>query len=118
MYLLDVLSKVDTIKPNSYSYLQKKKWVKKIETDIIDYINIHEGERVKNEFSLFDNPKLTLDEKYEDVYVYYVVSMIDLSNAEYVLYNNSALYFNNNFISWKNDFKRTHKVRKNTCISV
>lgn len=118
MKLSDVLAKVDLIKPNSYSQSQKKMWAKKIEADIIDYINIHEGEKVKNEFSLSDNPTLTLDEKYTDVYVYYLVSMIDLANMEYVLYNNSALFFNDSFIKWKNDFKRTHKTKQKTDISV
>lgn len=101
MNVSEIITKCDRIKPNSYSYSQKKDWLGKIESDIIEYANMYSKKKITSEFENSDNPLLYLCKDYENIYLYYLISMIDLSNQEYDLYNNSSLFFNHEFGSWK-----------------
>ncbi len=109
MRFLDVLSACDSLKPNEYSHAQKRRWINKIESDIREYAALYSNQKADMSFKYEDNPVLYLNDNFSDVYVYYLISMIDLNNQEYQLYNNSALYFNSAFNNWKK-----HHRRKNT----
>ena len=108
MRISDVISQCDTIKPNTYSFSQKKKWLLKIETDIRKYAALYSEKKCECQLADKENPELFLDDSKEDIYVYYLISMIDLSNQEYALYNNSAAYFNNLYTEWKKEHRRNH----------
>ena len=103
----DIITKCDRIKPNGYSYLQKRSWLKKAESDIIEYVNMYSGTKTPCMFDSSDNPDLYLDDTHENIYLYYLISMIDLSNQEYDLYNNSSAFFNHEFLLWKRKFRQS-----------
>ena len=102
----DVITMCDTLKPNEYSHNQKRKWINKIEADIRRYATMYSEKVPDMSFTNEENPVLHLEEELSDIYVYYLVSMIDLSNQEYQLYNNSAAYFNSVFTEWKKRHRR------------
>ena len=69
-------------------------------------------------FAEDDNPELMLDKNYTDLYVYYLVSMADMANAEYRLYTISSTYFNGLFERWKKMYRTSNKPQTNICIKI
>lgn len=114
----DIITKCDNIKPNVYSYKQKLGWLKKIESDITEYVNNYREDKIHPKFHLSDNPTLYLDDCEENIYLYYLISMIDLSNQEYDLYNNSGLFFNHELNSWKKKYRRENKPKCDISIKI
>ena len=106
MRLSEIIAQCDTIKPNTYSFSQKKKWLMKIESDIRQYSTMYSDKKADMTFIDEENPGLSLDESKEDIYLYYLISMIDLSNQEYALYNNSVAYFNSVYGEWQKQHRR------------
>lgn len=109
MTAADIISKCDRIKPNVYSQSQKRDWLNKIETDIRQYAVLYSKDEADLSFTNEENPTMYLPETESDIYVYYLISMIDLSNQEYKLYNNSAAYFNSALQSWQRKHRREIK---------
>ena len=118
MKALDVICECDKIKPNEYAYQQKRKWVDKIEHEIREYASMYSGEKADMTFKDTENPVLYLGREHMDIYLYYVISMIDLSNQEYALYNNSSSYFNSVFSDWKKFYRRKNKPACNISIKL
>ncbi len=108
MKATDIITECDNIKPNVQSYAQKRKWLGKIESDIRKYAARYSSQSVDDAFEKHENPELFLDSNHSDIYVYYLVSMIDLSNQEYALYNNSSSFFNAALTEWQKEYRRTH----------
>ena len=106
MRILDVITACDKLKPNEYSQSQKRIWANKIESDIRKYASLHSHRKPDMSFSDEENPVLFLDDTMADIYIYYLISMIDLSNQEYNLYNISAAYFNSIYYEWKKSYRR------------
>lgn len=109
-----VISSCDKLKPNDYSYEQKREWLDKIESDIRIFAGLYSEEKPSLEFITDDNPELFLDKNEINIYVYYIISMIDLSDLEYSLYNNSSTFFNDAFDTWKKSWRMKHKPNCNT----
>ena len=106
MRLSEIIAQCDTIKPNTYSFSQKKNWLIKIESDIREYRALYSGKKADLSFADEENPQFSLDESKADIYLYYLISMIDLSNQEYALYNNSVAYFNSVYGQWQKQHRR------------
>jgi len=79
-----------------------------IESDIRDYCTLYSHQKSDKKFLNEENPDLILDECKEDIYLYYLISMIDLSNQEYSHYNNSVSFFNSIYSDWKKEYRRAH----------
>jgi len=104
----DIIVRANTIRPNTISLDEKEHWVDVIEKDIADHMTqFGESNATPSE------DVLLLDERYRDLYVYYVVSMIDLTNQDIAMYNNSCSFFNQLFLSWQKKWRREH-TPKNT----
>ena len=116
MKALDVISAFDKLRPNSFEYDIKKSWLTCIETDIRRFSSLHSAQNMDFNFSLEENPTLFLDENYMDLYVYYLISMADMTNAEYRLYNISSIYFNSLFDKWKKEHRAKNKPQTNIAI--
>lgn len=118
MKALDVIEVFDKIRPNSFEHKTKLGWVISVETDIRRFASLH-GETVCDmSFVGEENPGLFLDAPSIDIYVYYLVSMADMANAEYRLYTISSTYFNGLFDRWKRIYRTTHKPQTNICIKI
>jgi len=118
MKATDIITECDKIKPNVYSFSQKKKWLDKIETDIRLFASRHMSENADLGFQSEENPHLFLDEANSDIYLYYLISMIDLSNQEFSLYNNSSSFYNARLLKWQKEYRRNHTPRCDISIKV
>ena len=105
----DIITKCDRIKPNVYPQSQKRDWLNKIESDIREYMCLYTNKDTDTDFEKEENPALSLPESESDIYVYYLISMIDLSNQEYSLYNNSSAFFNALFQKSQKKYRSQNK---------
>ena len=108
MKATDIITRCDNLKPNVQSYAQKRKWLNKIESDIRKQAARYSSHSADTSFEHCEDPELFLDSNHSDIYVYYLISMIDLANQEYALYNNSSSFFNAALTEWQKEYRRTH----------
>ena len=110
--IIDILSEVDELKPNTYEDAQKIKWISTVEAGLYRDVyetHEHEEEIEFNGYSEDDmNTELWLPDSYADIYTYYVMALMDFHNGEIERYNNSIIMYMtalNDFKAWYN---RTH----------
>ena len=113
MKILEAITKIDTLKPNSYTQDEKIKWLSTldgiIKTEIID---THEGGEgivfngYESDTSL--DTELLVPSPYCDLYIRYLEAQIDYANAEYGKYNNSMSMYNSAYSSFERYYNRTH----------
>ena len=114
--LADVITKVDSLKPNVFSQSQKRDWVYSLEMQIREFKNLYTDEETDMLFLNDENATLTLDAQWTDIYVYYLMSMIDMANCDVVMYNNNTALFNEILKNWQKKFRRENMPAKNTKI--
>ena len=113
MTIIEAINKIDTLKPNSYTQLDKIKWLSELDGSIkIEIIDTHEGGS-DIAFSEYDdktdiNTKLLVSAPHEDLYIKWLESKIDYNNAEYGKYNNSSIAFNNAYSAFERYYNRHH----------
>jgi hypothetical protein len=111
MTILDAISRIDRLKPNSYSTPDKVRWLSTLDgivrTEIID---THEGgEDVVFKGYTDDTPlttELLIPAPYDEVYIHYLEMQIDYANGEHVKYNNSAIAYNSALSSFEKYYNR------------
>ena len=118
MKMLDVIEIFDKIRPNSFDFASKRAWVNSIETDIRRFAALHKEVKDDMGFLKEENPTLFLEKNYADIYVYYLVSMGDMANGEFRLYNISSSYFNSILDKWKKEYRSLNTPSKNTAIKI
>ena len=114
MTIIEALTKIDTLKPNSYAHSEKLKWLANLDGIIkAEIIDTHEGgENI--EFNGYPeeisrNTDLLVPYPYDDVYVKWLEAQIDYANAEYGKYNNSVTAYNEAYSAFERYYNRTHK---------
>lgn len=112
MKLHDVIDRVDEIKPNSVSMELKIAWLNEIEGLLYTEILLkHEGEeREMPEYDMDTDPdtELLVPTIYGDLYLFWIMSKIDLQNMELDKYNNDRTLFNNAYDTFSDYWTRTH----------
>lgn len=113
MTIRDVITQVNTLKPNQIPEDIMVRWISVLEGKIIDEIILtHElSERVEfNGYSLNDmDTELIVPDTYADVYIYYVEAMIDETNNEGARYASSMQMFNNAWQDYANYYNRNNR---------
>lgn len=113
MTILEVINRVDTTKPNSYTQTEKVDWLSTIDGIIKkEIIDTHEG----GETVIFEGytPDTSLDTEllvpapYDDIYIRWLESRIDYANGEYNKYNNSATAYNAAFEAYSRYYNMHH----------
>ena len=113
MKILEAITKIDALKPNTYTQTDKIKWLSNldgiIKTQIID---THEGAE-DIVFNGYDddinlNTELLVPDTYSDVYIRYLEAQIDYANGEYGKYNNSMAMYNTAYSAFERFYNRTH----------
>ncbi len=99
----DIIASVDITRPNLVSEDTKLHWLEVLEKQI----HSHMTQFGESDVSISEET-LLLPHEYKDMYVYYVVSMIDLANQDIAMYNNSCAFFNQMFLSWQKKWRRDH----------
>lgn len=113
MTISEAISRIDSVKPNSYSQSEKIKWLSTLDGIVKkEIIDVHEGgEGVKfNEYT--DDTVLTTEllipAPYDDVYLFWLESKIDYWNGEIGKYNNSIMMYNEAFSNYEKYYNREH----------
>ena len=113
MTIIGAITRVDTVKPNTYSQIDKVKWLSELDGIIkAEIIDTHEGgEDVA--FSGYTeytdlNTKLLVPAPYDEVYIRYLEMQIDYANNEYGKYNNSMMMYNSAFAAFEKHYNRDH----------
>lgn len=113
MTIMDVISRIDEIKPNSYSQEEKVKWLSTldgiIKRDIIDTHVGGDGLEWKGytaEENLFT--PLLVEPPYDDIYLRWLEAQIDYANGEFDRYNNVLRAYNDMYTAFSSYYSRTH----------
>lgn len=113
MTIIEAITRVDTVKPNTYSQTEKIKWLSELDGIIkAEIVDTHEGgENVA--FSGYTaetdlNTKLLVPAPYDEVYVRYLEMQIDYANNEYGKYNNSMVMYNSVYTAFEKHYNRDH----------
>lgn len=113
MTIIGAITRVDTVKPNTYSQIDKVKWLSELDGIIkAEIVDTHEGgENVSfegyTEYTDLDT-KLLVPAPYDEVYIRYLEMQIDYANNEYGKYNNSMMMYNSAYTAFEKYYNRTH----------
>ena len=111
MTIMEAINAVDTMKPNSYSLMDKLGWLSRLDARIKkEIIDTHEGgEDVI--FHGYDDKtdtetELLVKAPYDELYLYWLESRIDYHNGEYGRYNNTVTTFNEAYAAFVRFYNR------------
>lgn len=113
MTIAEVISKVDALKPNTYTPKDKVDWLSNLDARVkAQIIDTHEA-CYKPIFygydSILDQETILLvPAPYDEMYLRWLEAMIDYHNSEDERYNNAIMLFNNAYEGYKNHYTRTH----------
>ena len=118
MTIAEVISKVDALKPNSYTPEDKVDWLSnldaRVKTQIIDAHECTEPVTFDGYDSLADqNTVLLVNAPYDEIYLRWLEAMIDYHNSDDDRYNNAIILFNNAYEAYKRYYTRTHMPKSN-----
>jgi hypothetical protein len=115
MTLNEAIAKIDSLKPNQYTFAEKVAWISDVDGRIYrDLITKHENPEKKTWDGPYDEDSssalvLLAYEPYTDLYIYYMMAMIDQYNGEYTRYSNDMEQFNNSYQAFADDYIRNNK---------
>ena len=112
----EVLSYIDSVKPNRFSKEQKIAWLSTLDHDIKrKIIDTHEGGESVTFNGYGDetpaNTELLMPEPYSEAYAHWLSAQMDLYSGELTRYNNSIGLFNTVYSEFENEYIRTHKPK-------
>lgn len=114
MTLMEAISRVDSIKPNRYTQVEKIKWLSTIDGIVkAEIFDTHEGGESAS-FVGYDDIAdllrvLLVPEPYDEIYIRWLEAQIDYANGEYGKYNNSITMYNAAFDAYAKYYNRLHK---------
>lgn len=113
MTILEAITRIDAIKPNTYRQPEKISWLSTVDGIIMrEIIETHEGDSTVVFNGYTENTPLTTEllvpAPYDELYLYYLEAKIDYWNGETKRYNNSTEMFNDSFKSYMRYYNRTH----------
>ena len=116
MTIAEVISKVDALKPNTYTPEDKVDWLSNLDARVkAQIIDAHEGCNIHFFYgydSFADQDTILLvPAPYDEMYLRWLEAMIDYHNSEDERYNNAIMLFNNAYEGYKKHYTRTHMPR-------
>ena len=113
MTIHEVIARVDAVKPNRYKESQKIAWLGNLEGQIFNELVLtHENpghiQRIEFSAEMDTDQKLIAPHPYDEVYMLYLQSQIDLNKMEIAKYKNSKTLYNNAYQTLVDYWNRTH----------
>ena len=113
MTIGEVISKVDALKPNTYTPEDKIDWLStldaRVKSQILDAHEHNEPIFFYGYDSLTDQDmELLVPAPYDEMYLRWLEAMIDYHNSEDEHYNQAITLFNNAYEGYKKHYTRTH----------
>ena len=113
MTISDAITRIDALKFNTYTELEKTAWLSTIDGMIKrEIIDTHEdGDSVV--FEGYDentslDTELLVPAPYDDLYIKWLEAQIDYTNGEYGKYNNSKMAYNTAYTAFESWYNRQH----------
>ena len=113
MTIAEAISKVDTLKPNTYTTKDKVDWLSRLDARVkTQIIDAHECDKSVY-FYGYDSQsdqetELLAPAPYDEMYLRWLEAQIDYHNGEDDRYNNAIMLFNNAYEGYKKHYTRTH----------
>lgn len=118
MTIMEAINRIDTLKPNSYSQVEKIRALSALDGIIKSkIIDTHEGAEAvvfdgyTEETNLTTN--LLVPAPYDEIYLFWLESKIDYWNGETGKYNNSIDMYNTAYSEFERYYNRTHMPKGN-----
>jgi hypothetical protein len=113
MKISEAISKVDALKPNTYTSEDKIDWLStldhRVKSQIIDTHICNEPIFFYGYDSLLDQEtELLVPAPFDEMYLRWLEAMIDYHNSDDDRYNNAIILFNNAYEGYKKHYTRTH----------
>ena len=113
MTIAEVISKVDTLKPNTYTTEDKVGWLSNLDSRVKGQIIDAHEHNAPRDFYGYDSQidmetDLLVPAPYDEMYLRWLEAMIDYHNSEDERYNNAIMLFNNAYEGYKRHYTRTH----------
>lgn len=121
MRLNDLLEKITVLRGQQYGTDMIMGWVNEIEGQVIDEI-INQAEGFDIEFKPLDyqidsEKQLSIPDRFQDVYINYLLSKIDFHNEETERYNNDVIMYNSAYDAFSAWFRRQHRAKRGPLFS-
>ena len=137
MTIADIIAKLDSLKPNTYTVSEKIRWLSELDFDLYNYIFqnfcmpndwytrfIPTGEE-KPQFPFLGYDEtdslptsetmqtevVVNDKAFVDMYIMYLSAKIDYYNRETASYNNNMVMYNDEYERWKAFMNKTYKAK-------
>lgn len=114
MTVTDVIAKADSQRPNTLTLSRKRDWIYALEMQIREFRVMYEPEEADDLFLREENAVLSLPDSLEDIYVYYLLSVMSLAAGDIAMYNNYTAMFNRMFSDWQKKYRRENIPTRNT----
>ena len=116
MTIIEVITHIDTVKPNSYGQTEKIKWLSDLDGVIkAEILDTHEGSENISFSGYTENTDLTtkllVPAPYDKLYIHYLEMQIDYANNEYGKYNNSMVMYNTAYSAFEKYYNQEHKPK-------
>ena len=113
MTIAEAISKVDALKPNTYTPEDKIDWLStldhRVKSQIIDAHECNDPIFFYGYDSLTDQDmELLVHAPYDEMYLRWLEAMIEYHNSEDERYNQAITLFNNAYEGYKKHYTRTH----------
>lgn len=112
MTIAEVISKVDSLKPNTYAPEDKIDWLStldsRVKSQIIDAHVCNEPIFFYGYSDQDMETELLVPAPYDEMYLRWLEAMIDYHNSDDDRYNNAIILFNNAYEGYKKHYTRTH----------
>lgn len=121
MKLNDLIEKITALRGQQYSTHMIMGWVNEIEGQAVEEI-INRAEGFDIDFKPLDyqldyDTELSIPDRFQDVYINYLLSKIDFHNEETERYNNDVIMYNSAYESFAAWFRRQHRVKQTAMFS-
>ena len=113
MKIAEVISKVDALKPNTYTTEDKIGWLSNLDARVkSQIIDAHECDKSVIFYGydglLDQETELLVSAPYDEMYLRWLEAQIDYHNGEDDRYNNAIMLFNNSYEGYKRYYTRNH----------
>ena len=113
MTLIEIINRINILKPNTYSQEEKIKWLSNIDGIIKkEIIDTHEGadEVVFSGYDEFTplTTVLLVPDPYDEIYLRWLEAQIDYANGEYARYNNVVRAYNDAYSAYFKYYNKMH----------
>lgn len=106
-----VITRADELRENTLSDENKAIWINQVEQTVQrDILKLAEPVHFKYPDDV--DKELSLTDEWSEIYVYYVVAMIDYWYRDTNLYNISAKMYNDTFQEYRKQYRREHPGRR------